>query len=98
MGYGGSVRGGGANVGPGFDEQDVEGPVLGHPTGHNAARRAGADDNVGESVVHGTNAISDALVFLFRLFGGYNSGVYREYLNHDQLLIGLLGRDSKGLG
>jgi hypothetical protein len=64
MGYGGSV-GGGANVGAGFDEQDVEGPILGHPTGHNAARRAGADDNVSELVVHGTNAISDALVFFF---------------------------------
>jgi hypothetical protein len=50
MGYGGSVGGGGVNVGPGFDQQDVEGPVLGHPTGHKAARRAGADDNVGELV------------------------------------------------
>jgi hypothetical protein len=50
MGYGGSVGEGGVNVGPGFDQQDVEGPVLGHPTGHEAARRAGADDNVGELV------------------------------------------------
>jgi hypothetical protein len=84
MGYGG-----GANVGPGFDEQDVEGPILGHPTGHNAARRAGADDNVGELVVHGTNAISDALVFFFVSSLGAISGVYIEYLNHEQLLIGL---------
>jgi hypothetical protein len=57
-GYGGSIGWRSVNVGPGFDQQDVKGPILGHPTGHNAARRTGANDNVGELVgLHENTAI-----------------------------------------
>jgi hypothetical protein len=60
MRYGESTGGRRINVGPGFNQQNIKGPVLGHPTGHQAARRTGANDNVGELVgLHGTTAIND---------------------------------------